>query len=38
VRELVGATEYVTGGVLGAIGIDDRDPGWIFLSPAPEPH
>ena len=33
-----GAPEQVAGSVFGAIGINDRDPGRILLSTAPEPH
>ena len=36
VHHLVGAGEHVTGGVLGAVGLDDREVARVFLRVVPE--
>ena len=38
VHDLVGAGQHVAGGVLGAVGVDDREVAGIFLRVLPKAH
>ncbi len=38
VHDLVGPGQHVAGGVLGAVGIDDREVSRVVLGELPKPH